>query len=425
MEISGKREFDLLNKIGFVRMGGSREEAKAAGILMDEIKAMGIEPEYMPFEVDDADIVKAELEVLEPYNKKYVVTSYKLSENTPDDGLVGEFYYAENLTARNMAAAKGKIVLVNGFLNIDNYKKIKEAGAVAFITISGTMLETEEDSDLFTRTLRIPFIKIAGNMPGVNIRMTDAFEIVKKGATKVKLTSVNTPKKLTSHNVIATVPGTEHPEEVVVFGAHFDSVEFSTGVYDNGAGSVINMEILRHFAQHPPKRTVKFMWYGSEEMGLLGSKAWVATHEDELKDIVYMINVDVAGAVIGADTARLVASKAATEYTDAFMRRKGYAVDVKQDIYSSDSVPFADKGVPGINFMRFGTPGGAFIHNRYDVIDYLTAESLERTTQYIGDYAEEIINSVVFPFERVVPPEIVEKVDKYLSKKDLEKAENK
>ncbi len=416
MKICGKREFELLQKIGFVRMGGTEEELKAAKILMEEIESIGLTPVLESFEVEDAVQVKAELEVLEPFNKKYVVTAYKCSESTSEDGLTADFYYAENMTDADMANCKGKIVLVNGYLGADLYKKIVKSGAVAFITMSGNMLETEEDSDLFTRMLRDALRK-NGNMPGANIRMTDAFDIVKNGATKVKLTAVNTPVTLTSHNVIATIPGTEKPEEIVSFGAHFDSVEFSTGVYDNGAGSVINMEIMRHFVENPPKRTLQFMWYGSEEMGLLGSKAWVAAHEEELKNHVYMINVDVAGSVIGYDIARLLATKEATAHADAFMKRNGFAVDVKQDLYSSDSVPFADKGVPAINFIRFGHQiGGAFIHNRHDVINWLSPESLERTTKFILDYSDEVINSVVFPVERNVPAEMVEKIDKYLMK---------
>lgn len=71
-------------------------------------------------------------------------------------------------------------------------------------------------------------------------------------------------------------------------------MQFSHGVYDNGAGSVILMELARHYKQNPPKRNLTFCWYGSEECGLLGSKAYVAAHKDELKDVQLMVNVDVA-----------------------------------------------------------------------------------------------------------------------------------
>ncbi len=425
MNISGKREFELLEKMSFVRMGGTAEEMKAAEILMEEIRSIGLEPVLEEFEVEDAQPVKAELEVLEPFNKKYTVTAYKLSESTPEEGLVAPFYYAENLTAADLENSKGKIVLVNGYLGLEQFRKLVKAGAAAFITMSGTMIETEENSDLFTRTLRDVNRKF-GNMPGANIRVTDAFDIVKNGATKVKLTAVNTPITRTSHNITVTIKGTEKPEEVVSFGGHFDSVEFSKGAHDNAAGSVINMEIARYFVENPPKRTVQVMWYGSEEMGLLGSKAWIKAHEDELKNHVCMINTDMAGVVIGYDVARVIATKEATAHCDAFMKRKGYNVGVAQDIYSSDSIPFADKGIPAINFVRFGHHvGGTMIHCRYDIKEHLSAEALEKTTKFVLDYGVELVESVVFPIERVIPPEMVEKVDKYLAKKELAEAEKK
>ncbi len=422
MKIDGKRQFELLEKMSFVRMGGTEEEMAAANILMDEIKAMGLEPVIEEFEIEDADLIAGELEVLAPFNKKYVVRAYKLSENTPEDGLVAPFYYAENLTAVDLANCKGKIVLVNGFFGLDMFKKLQKAGAVAFITMSGTMLETEEDSDLFARTVR-DTVRAFGNMPGANIRITDAFEIVAGGATQVKLTAINKPVTRTSHNITVTIEGSEKPEEIVSFGGHFDSVEFSKGAHDNAAGSVINMEILRYFVENKPKRTVKVMWYGAEEMGLFGSKAWVKAHEDELPKHLCMINTDMAGVVIGYDVARVIGTKEATAHCDAFMRRKGYNVGVSQEIYSSDSIPFADKGVPAVNFIRFGHHvNGTFIHCRNDLAKFLSAESIAKTTQFVLNYGIELIESEVFPFERVVPAEMVEKVDKYLAKKEMEEA---
>lgn len=415
------KQFELLKKIGFVRVGGSAEELKAAEILKAEVEAMGIKADIEPFEIEDYVQEVAELEVLEPYNKKYIVRAYRFSENTPDEGIEAPFYYAENMTDVDIANSKGKIILVNGIVRLDLFRKILKSGAVGFISMTGTMLDTDENSDLLQRSTR-DTLRAFGNLPAASIRIKDAFEMVKEGASKVKLTVKGQFVTRTSHNVVATVPGTDKADEIVSFGAHFDSVEFSTGVYDNGAGSVINMEILRHFVANPPRRTLQFNWYGSEEMGLLGSKAWVKAHKDELKDHVYMINVDVGGSVLGADQALVLASKEAANYCDSFMRRKGYAVITKQDIYSSDGVPFADNGVPSTSFIRFGTQGAGYIHDRNDIIDWLYPKALERTTKFVQDYAEEMINADVFPFAKVVPPEMTEKVDNYLFKKEMAEA---
>ena len=415
------KQFELLKKIGFVRVGGSAEELKAAEILKAEVEAMGIKADIEPFEIEDYVQEVAELEVLEPYNKKYIVRAYRFSENTPDEGIEAPFYYAENMTDVDIANSKGKIILVNGIVRLDLFRKILKSGAVGFISMTGTMLDTDENSDMLQRSTR-DTLRAFGNLPAASIRIKDAFEMVKEGASKVKLTVKGQFVTRTSHNVVATVPGTDKADEIVSFGAHFDSVEFSTGVYDNGAGSVINMEILRHFVANPPRRTLQFNWYGSEEMGLLGSKAWVKAHKDELKDHVYMINVDVGGSVLGADQALVLASKEAANYCDSFMRRKGYAVITKQDIYSSDGVPFADNGVPSTSFIRFGTQGAGYIHDRNDIIDWLYPKALERTTKFVQDYAEEMINADVFPFAKVVPPEMTEKVDNYLFKKEMAEA---
>lgn len=422
MKIDGKRQFELLEKMSFVRMGGTEEEMAAANILMDEIRAMGLEPVIEEFEIEDAELIAGELEVLAPFNKKYAVRAYKLSESTSEEGLVAPFYYAENLTAIDLANCKGKIVLVNGYLSLEQHRKLLKSGAVAFITMSGTVLDTEENSDLSAMTMR-DVRRAFGNMPAATIRLTDAFEIVAGGATQVKLTAINKPITRTSHNITVTIEGSERPEEIVSFGGHFDSVEFSKGAHDNAAGSVINMEILRYFAENKPKRTVKVMWYGAEEMGLLGSKAWIKAHENELDKHLCMINTDMAGVVIGYDVARVIGTKEATAHCDAFMRRKGYNVGVTQEIYSSDSIPFADKGVPAVNFIRFGHHvGGTFIHCRNDLAKFLSAESIAKTTQFVLDYGIELIESEVFPFERTVPTEMVEKVDKYLAKKEMAEA---
>ena len=105
--------------------------------------------------------------------------------------------------------------------------------------------------DLATRKLRRT-LRAFGNVPMVHTRVLDAFDMVRRGACKARIVLKGHTEEWTSHNVIATVLGTERPEEIISFGAHYDSVDFSKGVYDNGAGSVINMEVLRYFKRIPP-----------------------------------------------------------------------------------------------------------------------------------------------------------------------------
>ena len=104
------------------------------------------------------------------------------------------------------------------------------------------------------------------------------------------------------------------------------------------------------------------------------------------------------------------------------MKIHGFSAEVKQGIYSSDSIPFADSGVPGVNFSRDGAAGAAYIHNRFDTLDFLSAEALQKTTEIVLEFGKEMADAKVLPVERKIPKNIEEDVEKYLYKKELSEA---
>lgn len=421
MEICGKREMELLEKIGFTRIAGSPEEEKAAQILKEECDKLGVPAIIQPFEIEQGIVEEATLEILEPFQQEIPVTGYQCAQNTPEEGLEAPFLYVENADDVSLSDARGKIVLVNGYMRVPLFRKLMKAGVAGIVTMEGQLRDKREETDLSTRKLRRT-LRAFGNVPMVHTRVLDAIDMVRKGACKARLVLKGRTEEWTSHNVIATVLGTEKPEEIVSFGAHYDSVDFSKGVYDNGAGSVINMEVLRYFAENPPKRTLKFMWYGSEEIGLEGSWAYVKAHKEELEAHKLMINVDVGGPVLGVDRITATAEKALASYLEYFVKIHGFTAEVKQGIYSSDSIPFADSGVPGVNFSRDGAPGAAYIHDRFDTLSFLSADMLEKTTRIVLEFGKEMANAALVPVERKIPQNIVEDVEKYLYKKELSEA---
>lgn len=421
MEIRGKREMELLEKIGFTRIAGSPEEEKAAQILKEECDKLGVPAIIQPFEIEQGIVEEATLEILEPFQQEIPVTGYQCAQNTPEEGLEAPFLYVENADDVSLSDARGKIVLVNGYMRVPLFRKLMKAGVAGIVTMEGQLRDKREETDLSTRKLRRT-LRAFGNVPMVHTRVLDAIDMVRKGACKARLVLKGRTEEWTSHNVIATVLGTEKPEEIVSFGAHYDSVDFSKGVYDNGAGSVINMEVLRYFAENPPKRTLKFVWYGSEEIGLEGSWAYVKAHKEELEAHKLMINVDVGGPVLGVDRITATAEKALASYLEYFVKIHGFTAEVKQGIYSSDSIPFADSGVPGVNFSRDGAPGAAYIHDRFDTLSFLSADMLEKTTRIVLEFGKEMANAALVPVERKIPQNIVEDVEKYLYKKELSEA---
>jgi len=419
MDVSAHRAFNLLKELAYERLSGSADERRAAERLLAEVKAAGVEGCIEDFNVVNGDVKHAKLVVTEPYVKEYECTGFECAESTPAGGLDAEFYYAENLTPVHLENCKGKIVMINGMLRRKQYEQLQKAGVAAIISFSGDMLDHKSESDCNIAKLRPMLTDDFGRAVALNVRVADAAEIVRRGATKMHIELESKCVDAVSCNVCAVIEGTEKPDEIISFGAHFDSVHFSTGVYDNMSGSVIIMEIMKYFAKNKPARTLKFNWYGSEEQGLLGSKAWVAAHKDELDKHVLMINVDVAGPILGQNGCPVLATDAVVGYIDALLKENGMACEVKSDIYSSDCIPFADNGIPAVNFIRFGAPGAGFIHDRRDNLknNFMSEKALDITLQQTLAFSKRVVNAKTFPIKREISDEIKGKVDEYLFKK--------
>lgn len=95
-------------------------------------------------------------------------------------------------------------------------------------------------------------------------------------------------------NTIATIPGTQYPDEYVVLSAHFDSWDGATGATDNGTGTITMMEAARILKKiYPnPKRTIIIGHWGSEEQGLNGSRAFVEDRPEVVKGLQALFNQD-------------------------------------------------------------------------------------------------------------------------------------
>jgi hypothetical protein len=104
------------------------------------------------------------------------------------------------------------------------------------------------------------------------------------------------PGTYPTRNVIAETP-TGDPDNVIVVGAHLDSVGVGPGINDNGSGSSVILEIAEQMTKVRPWNKVRFIWFGAEESGLLGSEAYVASlPEAERSRIAAMLNFDMVGS---------------------------------------------------------------------------------------------------------------------------------
>lgn len=424
MEVNAKRAFELLNKLSFERVSCTAEETRTAEALLAEIDSFtwarsDIQREIEVFKASTGTVTAARLIVTEPYEKEYPVTAYLRSDSTPDDGLELELVYVENALPANLLGVEGKVVLVNGRFGFEAYGRIQKAKPAAIIGFTGSILDKDDETDHGICKIRETYTAEFGDNILVNLKAKDALEIVSKGAKKVKLFVSSTATEGESRNVCVTLRGTDLADEIVSFGAHYDSVLFSTGAYDNMSGSVIIMELLRYFAANPPRRTLKFNWFGSEEQGLLGSKAYVAAHEAELEKHRLMVNIDMAGPVLGSEHIFIMGDAPMKSYVEGMMNELGAAVVYHEEVYSSDGTPFSDKGIPAINFTRVNANGTGFIHDRRDALanGFLSADALGITLNLALEFSKRVVNAPIFPIERKISDSMRDKIDKYLFRK--------
>jgi len=397
----------ILKDTAYIRTGGSPEELQTARYLAQQVEAMDMKAELQSFAVPMAEMEQAELIV---DGVSIPCKGYFCAGNAE---LEAPLYYLRNKEPYSLSLCRDKIVLVDGYMGYWLYQDIVENGALGFITYDGNANYCDEDID--QRELRSQVHK--GNpIPGVNINAKSAIAMIRSGSKTAKILLKQREYTADSHNVVLDLPGENG--KYIALTAHYDSTSLSQGAYDNMSGSVGLLAIAEHFAKHPHRYGLRFIWCGSEERGLLGSKEY-CSHEENLKDCVLNINLDMIGSIMGRFIYCVTAEEKLCHYITYFAQEQGFGIDGSQDIYSSDSTPFADKGVPAVSFARIAPQNTATIHNRYDTVAVMSGEQMAEDIDFLIAFTGRMANAVYCPVSREIPDNVREKLDNYLGRKRM------
>jgi len=225
-----------------------------------------------------------------------------------------------------------------------------EAGASAVIIFNEGQ---EGRTDAFIGTLGRPF-----DIPVVFTSFAvgeELYDLSLEGEVIVRVATGTVSEIRTTSNVIAELPG-DRDDRVVVVGAHLDSVSEGPGINDNGSGSSMTLEIAEEMAAAgiEPTNTVRFIWFGAEEAGLLGSEYYVSQlTKRERKDIAVMLNFDMVGS---PNYVRFVYDG------DAGPAGSGNVEDVFLDYFASVGLPVEPTPFDGRSdygpFIAVGIPAG-------------------------------------------------------------------
>ncbi len=403
--MDAKQIMQIFEDTAYIRMGGSPEELRTAQYIQGKAEALGLKAEIVPFDVPMSDLKEAS------FQADGVSVSCKGYFCAGNADIEAPFYYLRSNDPWSLSQCRGRIVMVDGYMGYWMYQDILENGAVGFVTYDGNA--NYADCDIDQRELR-SFVHKGNRIPGVNINAKDAIELIRKGVTTARITLSQEEYTGKSHNVILDMPG--EVDAYIAFTAHYDSTSLSQGAYDNMSGSVGLLGIAEHFTKNPHRYGLKFIWCGSEERGLLGSKAF-CENEEALKNCVLNINLDMIGCIMGKFISCVTAEEKLVGYIEYFGAEQGFGIKVNQDVYSSDSTPFADKGIPAVSFARIAPHNTATIHNSYDTLAVMKGEQMAEDIAFLCAFSSRMANAVRCPVAKTMPDNMKEKLDNYLCRK--------
>ena len=397
----------ILEETDHVRVSGTKEELAAAEYLKGLCEERGARAYLEAFDVDTAQVHEA---VLKADGREIPCRGYKLCGTGEVEA---PLCYLPNTDPASVCLAKGKVVLLDTGIGYWAYQDLLDAGAVGFITYDGNV--RYEDSDIDQKALR-PYVSKGRKVPCVNVNAKDAFALVRSAPSSVSIRVAQTESTSPSHNVIAEIPG--RSDEWIALTAHYDTTPLSHGSYDNMSGCIGLLGVMDALRGRAPLRYgLRFIFCGSEESGLLGSKAYTQAHEEDLQKTVLNINLDMIGTYMGRFIACVSAEDKLVHFIEYMCAVRGWGMSARQDVYSSDSTPFADHGVPALSFARLATPSQATIHNRYDTPAVMSDEQTLRDIGFIADFTLEMADAVKCPVSREIPESVKAKLDEYLLRK--------
>ena len=403
-----KKLKQIFRDTDYVHASGTEAELKAAEYLKSVCEELGVPARIEGFKVPMAEIISSKVtadgrEI--PANPCYCCGSGTVE---------GELFYMPGTDPVSIAGAKDRIVLLDtGGVTKFTYADLVKAGAKALIFRYGNINYPNRDID--KRDLRAAVVGDEKKLLCATVNSETAVSLVKNGVKRMSLSIEQNEYEGESHNVIAELPG--ESDEYIVLTAHYDSTALSHGSYDNMSGCVGLLEIMDLLRAKKHRYSLRFVFCGSEERGLLGSKAYVRDHEKELEKIVLNINLDMIGTYMGKFISVVSAEDKLAHYVSYMGAELGFPVSTKTGVYSSDSTPFADKGVPALSMARIAGGDIAPIHCRYDRPDVLSMEQMKKDSAFIAEFTRRMADAAVCPVSREIPEKIRTELDEYLYRK--------
>ena len=398
----------LTTEIG-PRLAGTAQEARARDWAVAQLTDLGfanvrVEPFDVPLWVRGDE----RAEIVEPFPQPLAITALGGSTATGPEGVAGEIVAFSSLAALEAApdgSLAGRIVFVDepmtrtqdgagygvavGKRRATAYEAERLGAVGALIRSVGT------DSHRFPHTgqmRRLTEDGAYGGVPTAALAAPDADQLRRalERADSVTVRLVLTPQLLPpsrSGNVVAEIPGREAPEEIVLAGAHLDAWDLGTGAVDDGAGVgiVVAAARLLKALPEPPRRTVRVVLFGAEEVGLVGAKAYAEQHAEALERHIIAAESDFgAGRIWRLDTRVGQDALAMTAEFRTVLHPLGIGPGSNAARGGPDLTYLREAGVPVVGLIQNGWDYFDLHHTPDDTLDKIDPAAL---AQNVAAYA--------------------------------------
>ena len=288
----------LTTEIG-PRLAGTEAEARARTWAVAKLKALGfrnvrVEPFTLPVWVRGEE----RAEIVAPFPQKLQLTALGNSGATPAEGITAPvvvFREYNDLLAVADGALRGKIAYIGH--DMERTQDGSSYGAYGVARRAGPAIAARKGAvavvirSIGTDNQRLPhaggtnFPAGVPAIPAAALSNPDADQLERIAARgrPVMMKLVLTPRQTgqgESGNVVAEVPGTDPDAGIVLIGGHLDSWDLGTGAIDDASGVAITAAAAKRIMEsgRRPKRTIRLVWFGAEEVGVFGGRAYAVAH---------------------------------------------------------------------------------------------------------------------------------------------------
>lgn len=376
------------------RLAGTEAEARARDWTVEKFKEIGLENVHVePFTIPGWERGVETATIVSPYPQDMLVTALGGSVATPMGGVTADIAYFptfEDLAASPVGGLDGKIAFISGLMEKApdgagygpaNQKRRSGASEAAKRGATAVVIRSVgTDSHRFPHTGQMRYADDLPKIPIAALSAPDADQLERMFEREQSVTmALNIQPRATgdmpSGNVIGEIIGTERPDEIVLISGHLDSWDLGTGAVDDGAGIGISAGAAQVLIEAglKPKRTIRVVAYGAEEVGLLGGFAYRDLHSDDLANHVLATESDfgstpayevLLGVTEGEDVIRRVAAAL------------GLPIGERGTNGGPDIGPIAARGVPTMRFQQDGTDYFDLHHTPDDTLDKIDPDDI-------------------------------------------------